>query len=286
MKNNCNYSNYNLTDENILLNNNDENLCNYKNCNYSNFNLIDKNNLLNNNDEILCNINNLNNIDVLNNEKINDDEIYKIDFNKLLNDNNLLNDKNLLTIKNNIKLNNDNNKLDNDKLDNDKLDNDKKDNDKKDNDKKDNDKKDTLAPFLLFQNNDKIKSNKTNYVKININDENYIDLMKSAFYSKENIDYLQKSIIIKVYNDTNNNIILKKQKYESIIQIMNSFWTNDCKNLPYNYKEQIEDLNKSIIDYSSKNLIKEAYFHLNYLKDKENRKFINTPLNTKLNKNI
>ena len=62
---------------------------------------------------------------------------------------------------------------------------------------------------------------------------------------------------------------------------MNSFWINKCKYLPYNYKEQIEELNNLIIQYSSEELIKEAYFHLNYLKDRDNRDLMNTPINTK-----
>ena len=235
MKNNCNLSTYNLInqtsiyDNNIILNKNN---CNYYDINNNYFDLKydDFNKLL----------------------IIDDNNLNKIDFNKLLIDNNLSTIKNNNTINLNTDIITENNNY-------------------------------QFAPFLLWKNNDKNPFNLNN--NIILNNDNYIDLMKIAFYSLENIDFLQKSIIIKVYIDTNKNIILKKQKYEVIIQIMNSFWTNNCNFLPYNYKNQIENLNNLIINYSTSYLIKEAYFYLNYLNDKENRSFLDIPLNTKLNRN-
>ena len=254
MKNNCNYSTYNLTDKYNLFNDNNTSFIN------------NDNQIIDNNDNIINIVDNLFNDMAYSNENIcgklynnindntlkNKNNYSKIDFNKLLNDNNLS------TIKNNnyYKFNNINIIDDN------------------------------TTPFLLWMDNNQkpIKINNiinNNLINDNISKNDNIELMKKAFYSNENIDYLQKSIIIKVYNDTNKNIILKKQKYEIIIQIMNSFWINKCKYLPYNYREQIEELNNLIIQYSSEELIKEAYFYLNYLKDKDNRDLINTPINTK-----
>ena len=148
-----------------------------------------------------------------------------------------------------------------------------------------------FAPFLLwndtnnkiFTNNKKISTNNINYSD---KYENRIDLMNEAYFSEYNIDYIQKAIIIKVYNDSGKQIVLKPQKYELLIQLMNSFWVNNCKYLPYNYKEQIEELNNLVINYATESLIKEAYFHLNYLKDRKNRELLETPKNTKKKRNI
>lgn len=253
MKNNCNYSTYNLTDKYNLFNDNNTSFIN------------NDNQFIDNNDDINNIVDNLFNNMAYSNENIcgkkyNDinDKTYdntinysKINFDKLLKDNNLSTIKNNNNYQsNNININDNN-----------------------------------ITPFLLWMDNNQKPIKIDNIIDNNlINDkseEDNIELMKKAFYSDENIDYLQKSIIIRVYNDTDKNIILKKQKYEIIIQIMNSFWINKCKYLPYNYREQIEELNYLIIQYSSKELIKEAYFYLNYLKDRDNRDLINTPINTK-----
>jgi hypothetical protein len=140
-------------------------------------------------------------------------------------------------------------------------------------------------PNILIKNDKQfdIKNNEINFKNDNVYN---IELMKEAFYSKENIDYIQKSIILKVYNDTDKNIILKQQKSHIMLQIMNNYWLNYCKYLPYDFKKQIEDLNNLIINASSKELINQSFYHLNYLKNKDNLLLLDTPINTKQNRNI
>lgn len=260
MKNNCNYSSYNLTKKYDLFNDK-----------YNTF--FDSNNqYIDNNDNIIKIIDNIFdnkeetcgkkyrkiNMNIDNNKN----DYTKINFNQLLKDNDIpsIINKNKIEINENYLKNNDNY---------------------------------DFAPFLLWKDNNNTpfidkehKQINTNSINFNDNYEYNIEIMKEAFFSKENIDYIQKSIILKVYNDTDKNIILKPQKYEIIIQIMNNFWINNCRFLPYNFKEQIEDLNSSVIKYSTNELIKESYFHLNYLKDRDNRDLINTPINTKQRRNI
>ena len=48
---------------------------------------------------------------------------------------------------------------------------------------------------------------------------------------------------------------------------MNSIWTNHCRFLPYNYKEQIRELNHKVANYLVPLLLNESKFYLNYLRD-------------------
>jgi len=146
----------------------------------------------------------------------------------------------------------------------------------------------SFAPFLMWNNHENDYFNKigeVNKLSINTNkidkcikennDEDLQDtelLLRNNFYSEENIKYIQKRIIIKVYEDSNKNYRLKPQKYEIIIQIMNGIYETYCRHLPYNIKEQIEELNEKIIDYTSKILLEETKSYYNYLRDIEPNK--------------
>ena len=135
-----------------------------------------------------------------------------------------------------------------------------------------------FAPFLAFNDHDNKyfeSIGKVNDMAISSNivrncdtdDADYVSLMKEAFYSKENMDYIQKSIIVGVYKGTEKNIILRPQRFEIIVQLMNSIWNIYCRFLPYNYKEQIAELDQKTIEFAVESLIKEVDFYFNYLRD-------------------
>lgn len=137
----------------------------------------------------------------------------------------------------------------------------------------------TYAPFLLWnEHNDKYfqKLGQDNKIAIDTNEiqncninenSNLILLMKEAFYLKENINYLQNKIIENVYIKSDKKYILKPQKYELMIQLMNNFWNGYCRYLPYDFDKQIEELNNKIIDFASDKLLKETNIYLNYIRD-------------------
>jgi hypothetical protein len=272
MKNNCYYLPFELTNKFDLLNDNSNTLINLNDNMNELINDIFDNNI--NNNQKICG-KKYKTIDMnfdINNNNNNDNQF---DFNKLLNNN----DDNLLNNNNDKLFNNNNDKLLNNNNDNNKI------------NLNNNDY--GLNPILLLKDNPNILIKNDNQLdiknnEINLkNDNDYnIELMKEAFYSKENIEYIQKSIILKVYNDTDKNIILKQQKNHIMLQIMNNYWLNYCKYLPYDFKKQIEDLNNIIIKSSSEELIKQSYYHLNYLKNKDKILLLNNPINTKQNRNI
>jgi hypothetical protein len=99
------------------------------------------------------------------------------------------------------------------------------------------------------------------------NNNNYTDLMTEAFFSVENMDIIQNMLIKNVFYKSNETLRINKIKQETLIQVMNNMWTNHCRFLPYNFKEQIRELNQKISDYLVPLLLNESEFYFNYLRD-------------------
>ena len=139
----------------------------------------------------------------------------------------------------------------------------------------------SFAPFLMWNEHDSkyfenigvnnriAMSDNTIYdtTKSCTNNDNYTDLMTEAFFSVENIDIIQNMIIKNVYLQSKETLKINKIKQETLIQVMNSIWTNHCRFLPYNYKEQIRELNIKVSEYLVPLLLNEYTFYLNYLRD-------------------
>lgn len=139
----------------------------------------------------------------------------------------------------------------------------------------------SFAPFLMWNdhntkyfeglqaiNSMAINDNNTYDVnQFNNDDNNYSDLMKEAYYSLENMDIIQNMIIKEVYYKSGEKLRINKIKSETLIQCMNHMWTNYCRFLPYNYKEQIRSLNHQVANYLVPLLLKESVFYFNYLRD-------------------
>lgn len=139
----------------------------------------------------------------------------------------------------------------------------------------------SFAPFLMWNEHDsKYFENIGINNKIAMNDNkiydtsksctdnnNYSDLMTEAFFSIENMDIIQNTIIKNVFFKSKETLRINKIKQETLIQVMNSIWTNHCRFLPYNLKEQIREINNKVSDHLVPLLITEAKFHSNYLRD-------------------
>jgi hypothetical protein len=141
----------------------------------------------------------------------------------------------------------------------------------------------SFAPFLMWNNHDNNyfqNVGKINNMAINENniyetpkscnnDDNYADLMKEAFFSLENMDIIQNRIIISVYLKSDKTLRVNKIKNETLLQVMNSIWTNFCRFLPYDLKEQIDELDNKVVEYIVPLLLKESQFYFNYLRDSD-----------------
>jgi len=99
----------------------------------------------------------------------------------------------------------------------------------------------------------------------NSNNDNYAQLLTEAFYSIENMEILHTLIIKDVFLKSNEEVKINKIKDTTLKQIMDIIWTNQCKFLPYNLKEQIEELDDAVVNYCVTELLKQAEFYFKYL---------------------
>jgi hypothetical protein len=138
----------------------------------------------------------------------------------------------------------------------------------------------SFAPFLMWNEHDsKYFENVGTINTLALNDNNvydpigpisnptYADLMRDTFFSAENMDIIQNMIIKDVYIKSGETLRINKIKSESLLQCMNHMWTNFCRFLPYDFKEQIADINRKVTDYLVPLLLKESEFYFNYLRD-------------------
>jgi hypothetical protein len=142
----------------------------------------------------------------------------------------------------------------------------------------------SFAPFLMwnvhdskyFENTGKINTMIINDNTIydtskscNLDTNNYAELMQEAFFSAENMDIIQNTLIKTVFYRSGETLRINKIKQETLIQCMNHIWTNFCRFLPYDLKGQIEELDDKVVEYLTPLLLKEYTFYKNYLRDSD-----------------
>jgi hypothetical protein len=76
---------------------------------------------------------------------------------------------------------------------------------------------------------------------------NYIKNMEETFFSKENIEIIQNDIRERIYKISN--YIIPKQNEHHIREIMLGIYNDQSNFLPYKFKEQLERLNKIIVEF-------------------------------------
>ena len=69
-----------------------------------------------------------------------------------------------------------------------------------------------------------------------------------VFFSDENVDVIQKMIILEVFERSNKKFLIPKQKREQIIIVAQYIYKTHAQNLPYQIKEQVRRLNKILVN--------------------------------------
>ena len=88
--------------------------------------------------------------------------------------------------------------------------------------------------------------------------------LSQVFFSKNNIDLLQNQIRYNVWLQSNKKHIIGRQSDTELEIVMRSIYLQYSKNLPYNIKEQIKELNTMILDYCIPNILSEVEQYLSY----------------------
>jgi len=109
-----------------------------------------------------------------------------------------------------------------------------------------------------------VKNKETNY-RAPLHEES--SLLKTTFFSSENIQILQNGIKAGVYNRSNGEIIIPNQNIDTLKIIMYSIYSDHSQNNPDDIKGQIQDLNKLILDYAVNNVYNEAVAYKHYIRD-------------------
>lgn len=117
-------------------------------------------------------------------------------------------------------------------------------------------------PFELYENLNVInKSDQIN--KIGNFKENKLSI---SYFSKENIDFLQNTMISEIYKLTKGTRISKQSDIELKI-IMKSIYLQYGRNMDTNIEEQVQELNKRVLDYSIDNINSNLKQYNQYIKD-------------------
>ena len=91
--------------------------------------------------------------------------------------------------------------------------------------------------------------------------------LSDTFFSKANIQIIQNQLREGVYKLSNSNIIIDNQPEDQVVIVMRSMFLQYSKNLDINIKQQIEELNKYVLNYCIPKVYSEAVAYLKYKQD-------------------
>lgn len=95
-------------------------------------------------------------------------------------------------------------------------------------------------------------------------DETYLS---KAFFSQQNIQIIQNGIRSGVYNKSNGQYLIGLQDCDPLKIIMRSIYLQYSANQPNNLTQQIEELNKIVLNYCIQQVYGEAQGYLKYIDD-------------------
>ena len=121
---------------------------------------------------------------------------------------------------------------------------------------------------VRFSMSDKIPINSTNYSCRDAMTGNWYDTKLSvAFFSAQNIKIIQNGIRAGVFNKSNKQYVVGEQNVDELQMIMRGLFLQYAKNLPDNIPQQIQELNKIVLDYAVNQVYGEADGYMKYKRD-------------------
>jgi len=91
--------------------------------------------------------------------------------------------------------------------------------------------------------------------------------LSDAFFSLDNINLLQVGIRSGVYKKSNSQYVIGPQDCDTLKIIMRSIFLQYSANLPNNISEQVNELNKMVLDYCVQQVYSEAQGYIKYIND-------------------
>jgi len=91
--------------------------------------------------------------------------------------------------------------------------------------------------------------------------------LSKVFFSQENIQIIQNGIRAGIYKRSNGQYIIDPQDCDSLKIIMRSVFLQYSANQPFNISQQIEELNKIVLNYCIQQVYSEAQGYMKYVDD-------------------
>lgn len=134
------------------------------------------------------------------------------------------------------------------------------------------------TPFLLFQ------SHKDDYYNMSQNSVSGIQvetILSKVFFSPQNVDLLQKQIIMEVFRRTNGEYLIQKQDEKDLQVVMRSIYLQHARHTPNDVRGQIRELNNIATDDIVPNIVSAVNGYYGYLERAfEPRQVMDLPVNT------
>lgn len=92
--------------------------------------------------------------------------------------------------------------------------------------------------------------------------------VSSAFFSVDNMDYLQREIVRQVYEKSGpDQWVIDPQDIDELKIVMRAMFYQYAKNLPTRVKEQVKELNDLVLAWSVPRVMSEISSHIYYIND-------------------
>lgn len=128
-------------------------------------------------------------------------------------------------------------------------------------------------PQAYFNDNVNANENRKQLIKnIMKEPEGDIQLVSKLFFSNDNIELINKQLILTVWKKSNKRYKIPFQKKEDLLTVMRYVYIQEGKNLPFKFKEQIKQLNTSVVNEVLPYIFTAVEQYQDYLRD------INNPL--------
>jgi hypothetical protein len=119
----------------------------------------------------------------------------------------------------------------------------------------------------LFQMYDKIPANQCVTFRNPTEGLWTSNTLSDAFFSQQNIQIIQNGIRAGIYHKSNGQYVIGPQDCDSLKIVMRSVFLQHSANQLNNITQQIEELNKIVLDYCIQQVYSEAQGYMKYIDD-------------------
>jgi hypothetical protein len=111
--------------------------------------------------------------------------------------------------------------------------------------------------------------------------------LENIFFSNDNMDLINKQLIMAVYNKSNKQFKINYQSSDKLLIVMRYVFIEYARHLPYDIMKQVKDLNCRVVSEILPNIITNITQNINYLKEiNQPRQLLELPKNVNKVKNL